>query len=98
MCRQGSGKAKDDDNEVLAGEASKSSGKGKSKNPNIECWNCGKKGHISHFCRKPKKSTNSKDEKKGSSDGKTSTGSGSANAAEEEGVWAAEEEWDWLWT
>ncbi len=31
--RQGSGKAKDNDNEVLAGEASKSSGKGKLKNP-----------------------------------------------------------------
>src|SRR6266540_1673089 len=94
--RQGSGKAKDNDNEVLAGEASKSSGKGKSKNPNIECWNCGKKGHISRFCRKPKKSTDSKDKKKGSSNGKTSTGSGSANAAEEEGVWAAEEELVWF--
>ena len=94
--RQGSGRAKDDDNEALAAEASKSNGKGKSKNPNIECWNCGKKGHISRFCRKPKKSTDSKDEKKGSSDGKASKGSTSANAAEEEGAWAAEEETDWF--
>ena len=88
---QGSGKAKDNDNETLAGEALKSNSKGKPKNPNIECWNCGKKGHISCFCHKLKKSTDNKDEKKGSSDGKTSTGSSHANTAEEEWVWAVEE-------
>ena len=97
LCQQGSGKAKDDENEALAGEALKSNNKGKLKNPNIECWNCGKRGHISHFCRKPKKSNDDKDEKKkGGSDGKTNGGSSSANAAEEEGAWAAEEEMDWF--
>jgi len=88
---QGSGKAKDDDNEALAGEASKLNSKGKSKNPNIECWNCRKKGHISRFCHKLKKSMDSKDKKKGSTDGKASKGSTSANTAEEEMNWFLEE-------
>jgi hypothetical protein len=30
-------------------------GRSKSKLKNIECWNCGKKGHLKKHCRSPKK-------------------------------------------
>jgi hypothetical protein len=54
--RRGNGKGKDEvDEALLAGQSSKpSKGKGK-KNPDIVCWNCDEKGHISCHCKKPKK-------------------------------------------
>jgi hypothetical protein len=30
-------------------------GKSKSGLGKIECWNCGKKGHLKKYCRSPKK-------------------------------------------
>ena len=44
--------------------AAKSGGKfGKKKNPNIKCFNCGKKGHIATECRSKKDSSDGKDNK-----------------------------------
>ena len=99
-----SGKGKDDKNEALAaGQSSKQKkGKGKSKHADLTCYNCNEIGHISCFCKKPKKSKSRDDsgkEKKG--DGKGS-GSGTANAVEssteveEDGAWVAVEEMDWF--
>jgi hypothetical protein len=33
-------------------------GRSKSKLGKIECWNCGKKGHMKKYCRAPKKQSN----------------------------------------
>ena len=65
------------------------------------CYNCDKKGHISHFCKKPKKPKSKDDSGKQEGNEKaSSSGSESANAAEkveeEEGAWVAEEESDWF--
>ena len=87
--RKGSGKGKDDDSEALAaGELS--SGKKRRGKRNIECWNCGKKGHFSNKCPDPKVDKNSK--------GKSSENTANAVASDEEGAWAAEEvmERDWF--
>jgi len=93
------------DEALSAGQSSKSSkGKGK-KNPDITCWNCDEKGHISRHCKKPKKpKKGDSDGKKG--DGKTASSSGTANTveagldSEDEGAWAAieveGEELDWF--
>jgi hypothetical protein len=37
--------------------------KSKSSIGNIECWNCGKKGHLKKYCRAPKKLKDGKQEK-----------------------------------
>ena len=76
-------------------------GKGKEKHADLMCYNCDEKGHISCFCKKPKKPKSKDDSGKQEGNGKASdSGSGSANAAEkveeEEGAWAAEEESDWF--
>ena len=38
-------------------------GKSKSRLSKIECWNCGKKGHLKEDCRAPKKKGDMKQEK-----------------------------------
>jgi hypothetical protein len=38
-------------------------GRSKSSLRNIECWNCGKKGHLKKDCRAPKKQRDGKQEK-----------------------------------
>jgi hypothetical protein len=39
--------------------------KGRSKSifGKIECWNCGKKGHLKKYCRAPKKQRDGQQEK-----------------------------------
>jgi hypothetical protein len=39
-------------------------GKSKFKLGKIECWNCGKKGHLKKDCRAPKKQRDGQQEKK----------------------------------
>jgi hypothetical protein len=87
--RKGSGKGKEEESEALAaGETSKGKKGFKRSRKDVECWNCGNKGHFSNKCPEPKK------EKKG----KSSENSANAVATEEEGAWAAEEveEHDWF--
>jgi hypothetical protein len=38
-------------------------GRSKSKLGKIECWNCGKKGHLKKYCRAPKKQTDGQQER-----------------------------------
>ena len=70
-----SGKGKDNENEALAaGQSSKQKkGKGKSKHADLTCYNCNEIGHISRFCKNPKKSKSrddSRKEKKGDEKGR----------------------------
>ena len=98
------GKAKEEENEALvAGQSAKGNkkGKGKGKHADLTCYNCDEKGHISRFCKKPKKPRKDDDSGKKGSNDKAASSSGSANVvekvAEEEGAWAAEEEdADWF--
>ena len=98
--QKGFGKAKEEENEALvAGQSTKvRKGKGKGKHADLTCYNCDEKGHISRFCKKPKKPR--KDDNSGKQE-KPGNSSGSASAvekvAEEEGAWAVEEvEGDWF--
>jgi hypothetical protein len=83
--RKGSGKGKEEESEALAaGESWKGKGrKGKGKK-DVDCWNCGEKGHFSNKCPKPKVDKKSK--------ASTSTANAAANVSDEEGAWAAVEE------
>ena len=98
--RRTSGKGKDDGNEALSADQSSRSkkGKGKGKHADLTCYNCDEKGHISRFCKKPKKPRKDNDSGKESGNRKSGSSSGSASVAEkvveEEGAWAAEEEED----
>jgi hypothetical protein len=38
-------------------------GRSKSRQGKIECWNCGKKGHLKKYCRAPKKQRDGQQEK-----------------------------------
>ena len=86
----------------MANQPSKSKkGKEKGKHADLMCYNCDEKGHISRFCKKPKKPKSTDDSGKQEGNGKASgSGSRSANVAEkveeEEGAWTAEEELDWF--
>ena len=100
---KGSGKGKEEENEALAaGQTSKSKGKGKNKHADLTCYNCNKVGHISHFCKKPKKPKSKDDSGKDKKDDRKGSGSGTANVvesskgAEEDGAWAAVEDADWF--
>ena len=102
MRGKGSGKAKEEENEALAAGQSSGGrkGKGKGKHADLTCYNCDEKGHISRFCKKPKKPKKGDDSAKQGGNGKSNDSSGSASAAEkveEEGAWAAEEEEEEDW-
>lgn len=87
-----------------AGQTSKSS-KGKNKKGHhdhyegLTCWNCNQEGHISCFCKKPRKSKKKDNPSGEKGDGKPS-GSGGLTAnvvevshnSEEKGAWAVIEE------
>ena len=99
--RQVPGKGKEDSNKTLSANQSSKSKKGKGhKHPDVTCWNCDEKGHISCNCKKPKK-TKSKDDSGKQEGNAKASGSGSTSTAEqvkeEEGAWAAvEKEMDWF--
>jgi len=99
-------KGKDDMNEALSTEQysrpKREKGKGHAhKHADLTCYNCDEKGHISRFCKKPKKPRSKDDSGKQGGDGKASgSGSGSANAIEkeeEDGAWAAEDREELVW-
>jgi hypothetical protein len=88
---------------LAAGESAKGKkGKGKNKHANLTWYNCDKKGHISRFCKEPKKSKNADNSGKGKQKDGKGSGSGTANAVTlskeevEEGAWAVVEELDWF--
>jgi hypothetical protein len=101
--RRGPGKGKDEEGEALAvGHAPKSRekerGKGK-KHADFTCWNCEEQGHISRFCKKPKKPRKKDESNTAKGEGKAGI-SGVANAVEpnieDGGAWAAvvdDEDW-----
>ena len=101
---KGSGKGKNEEDEALAaGQSSRGrscKGKGKGKHADLTCYNCDEKGHISRFCKKPKKQKKGDESPKQNGNGKSKDSSGSGSAAEkveEEGAWMAEEEeGDWF--
>ena len=74
---------------MLAAGASLSGKKQRGKK-NIECWNCGKKGHFNNNCPDTKADKNLK--------GKLSENTANAVASDEEGAWEVEEvvESDWF--
>jgi hypothetical protein len=80
---KGSGKAKEENEALAAGQYMKGKkGKGKGKHADLTCYNCEEKGHISCFCKKPKKP---KKDDSGKLEGNTKAstlGSGSANTTE----------------
>ena len=79
---------KDDDEALAAGETLK--GKKRKGKKDVECWNCGKKGHFSNKCPDPQVNKKNK--------GKSPENTANAAASDEEGAWAAEEvdEGDWF--
>ena len=85
--RKGSGKGKEEESEALAAGESSKGKKGKGKKKEVECWNCGEKGHYRNKCPKPQKEK-----------GKPTQDTANAVASDEEGAWAAEEaeEDDWF--
>jgi len=89
-------KGKDEENEALAaGQALKSKGKGKNKHADLTCYNCNKMGHISCFCKKPKKLKSKDDSRKNKKNDRKGNGLSTANTVEslkdteEEGALAA---------
>jgi hypothetical protein len=99
---KGSGRVKDEENEALAVGQTGQSGKGrkekgKNKHADLTCYNCNEMGHISHFCKKPKKSKPKDNFGKERQGNVTRGGSGTANTAEsskeveEDGAWAVME-------
>ncbi|PPQ83632.1 hypothetical protein CVT26_000950 [Gymnopilus dilepis] len=98
--RKESARSKEDKDEAMAVGSSSSKQKdgkgGRRSLANVECWNCGEKGHVKRKCPKPPKSEKGKkaDEKKENLPKK----SGNANAAEHkddsdsDGVWQAIED------
>jgi hypothetical protein len=92
--RKGFGKAKEEHDEALsAGESSKRKNK-----DDMECWNCGEKGHLKWKCKNPPK--NPKDDSKSTTETKKDATANAAEAeakSEDEGAWAAvEEAVDWF--
>src|SRR6202522_4598816 len=90
--KQLTGKGKEDEkDEALAVSTEKP--KGKRDMSKITCWNCGKTGHFSSKCGKPKKSKDTG--KLNQSNSKREGTSASVNTVEsssdDEGAWAAEE-------
>jgi len=75
--------------------------KGRKPRKDVECWNCGGKGHFRHQCKKPKKQTESKKGESKTEEPKKpeqSKSDGRANAAESdsdsegEGAWFLEDD------
>jgi len=62
-----SGKGKDEENEALVvGQSAKGrKEKGKNRHADLTCYNCDEVGHISRFCKKPKKSKSKDNSGKG---------------------------------
>src|SRR5271168_741488 len=85
---KGSGKGKEEDEALVVGESSRGNKRWGKKD--VECWNCGKKGHFRNKCPNPKVDKKSK--------GKSSASTANAVASDEEGAWAAQEvaESDWF--
>jgi len=105
--RRVSTKGKEDNNKALSTEHSskpkREKGKGHAhKHADLTCYNCEEKGHISRFCKKPKKPRSKVDPgKQGGNEKAGGSGSGNAGAVEkgeEDGAWAAEDgdEMDWF--
>jgi hypothetical protein len=101
---KGSGKGKEEENEALAvrESAKGKKGKGKSKHADLKCYNCEKMGHISRFCKEPKKPRTKDDSGKEKHGDGNRSGSGTANTVEsskeveEDGAWVVEAELDWF--
>jgi hypothetical protein len=90
--RKGFGKAKDESDEALAAGESR----GKNRNlKDVECWNCGEKGHLKYKCQNPPK--NPKDNSKSTKKDATANAAEAEAKSEDEGAWAAvEEAVDWF--
>jgi len=87
----------------VAGQSAKGrKEKGKNRHADLTCYNCDKKGHISRFCKKPKKSKSKDNSRKKRQNNGNGSGSGTANTAEslkeveKDGAWAVVEELDWF--